>query len=303
MNITANDFERFYFTHSNCQLSFVDFGSPDKPALILLHGMRDHALSLLNVAQALKNDFHVVALDMRGHGRSDNPGIYTMIHYVADVRALVQYCGLDKPVIVAHSMGGHIASRYSAAFPDEVDRLILLDGMGPPDWTDKPDINHLKVGLRHGVDAVSSLYIEGRQMPDRNEAIRRLRDNNPLLSADLAEIIVEHGVDTHSQGGIRWSFDPSVQMIWHTFPHHESEDVWRGIDCPVLIVTGSDALNYWVANQPTLKDQGVFYTASLQRKQQLFTDARHCVVDGAGHMLHYDQPEQLNGVLRDFLVG
>jgi pimeloyl-ACP methyl ester carboxylesterase len=298
-----NDFERSCFTHSNCQLSFVDFGSPDKPDLLLLHGMRDHALSLLNVAQALKHDFHVVALDMRGHGRSDNPGIYTMIHYVSDVRALVQHCGLENPVIVAHSMGGHIASRYTAAFHDEVTRLILLDGMGPPDWTHKPDVNYLKLGLRHGVEAVSTMYTEGRQMADTGEATRRLRENNPLLSAELADVIVEHGVRAHSQGGVGWSFDPSVQMIWHTFPHHESEDIWRSIDCPVLIVTGSNALNYWVANRPELKDQSEFYSASLKRKQQLFGDACHCVVDGAGHMLHYDQPDRLNTVLRDFLVG
>jgi len=301
LNIAVNDFERFYFTHSNCQLSFVDFGNPGKPDLLLLHGMRDHALSLVNVAQALKHDFHVVALDMRGHGRSDNPGIYTMIHYVADVRALVQHCGLETPVIVAHSMGGHIASRYAAVFHDEVDKLILLDGMGPPDWTRTLDANDLKSGLRHGVEAVSSLYTEGRQMTDRFEATKRLKENNPLLGSELAEIIVEHGVDTHSQGGVGWSFDPSVQMIWYTFAHYESEDIWRSIDCPVLIVTGSEALNYWAASQPELENKEAFYSASLQRKQQLFGDAQHCIVDGAGHMLHYDQPDRLNAVIRGFL--
>lgn len=302
MNIAVNDFERFYFTHSSCQLSFVDFGNPGKPDLILLHGMRDHALSMVNVARALKDDFHVVALDMRGHGRSENPGTYTMIHYVADVRALVQHCGLESPVIAAHSMGGHIASRYTAAFHDEVDKLILLDGMGPPSWTHKPGADDLNSRLRHGVEVVSTLYTEGRQMADRVEATRRLRENNPLLSAELAEIIVEHGIHAHSQGGVCWSFDPSVQMIWHTFSYYESEEIWRSIDCPVLIVTGHNALDYWAGMQPDLKDKTAFYRDSLLRKMQLFSDARHCIVDGAGHMLHYDQPDLLNAVLKDFLV-
>jgi len=300
--MAVNDFERFYFTHAGCRLSYVDFGNPDKPDLILLHGMCDHALSLVHVARALKDTFHVVALDMRGHGRSDNPGIYTIVQYVADVRALVQTCDLNNPVIIAHSMGGHIASRYTAAFQKEVASLILLDGMGPPSWTEKPDRRYLTERLRHGVDFVSAMGAEGRQMKDSVEATRRLRKNNPLLSEAHAAVIVEHGVRAHSKGGIGWSFDPRVQMIWHTFAHYESEDFWRSILCPVLIVTGSNALDYWVQLQPELRGQTASYRDSLIKRQAFFGNAQHRIIEGAGHMLHYDQPEQLNTVVSDFLA-
>ncbi len=294
-------FERYYFNNLNCQLSFVDFGNTDKPDLLLLHGMRDHALSMNEIACALSTDYHVVALDLRGHGQSNNPGIYTMVQFVADVRALVQHCELKTPVVIGHSLGGHIAARYTAIFHEDVSRLVLLDGMGPPNSSDQHDREQMKARLKFGIHAVSNLTSEGRQMKDEGEALMRLRKNNPKLSMELAQLIIEHGVTTHSQGGVSWSFDPAVQMVWHTFSHEETEELWSWIECPVLIVTGEHGLDYWSNMRETLKNEQEFYELTLKKRQQLFKDAQHRVIKDAGHMLHYDQPEPLNALLREFL--
>ena len=69
----------------------------------------------------------------------------------------------------------------------------------------------------------------------------------------------------------------------------------------MLIVTGQYGLTYWAEMRKDLKDQQEFYESVLKRRQGLFKDARHVVIEGAGHMLHYDQPELLASTLRDFL--
>jgi len=302
MSIEMKTIDRRFFQQSNCQLSYIDFGNAQLPDLVLLHGMQDHAMSMAHIAFALSPYYHVVALDLRGHGHSDNPGIYTMVHYISDLHALVEHCKLQRPVIVAHSLGGHIASRYCALF-GEVDKLVLLDGMGPPAIDDGGDNKLAKSRLRQAVLSVSKLSRGGRQMRNSDEALNRLRSNNSQLSLELAQTIVDHGLQPHPEGGVSWRFDAAVQMIWNTFSFDESETIWSWIECPTLIVTGDRALAYWANMRESLRGQEVFYQQTLSRRQQLFDDAKHLIIADAGHMLHYDQPRQLNTLLLDFLLA
>ena len=224
-----------------------------------------------------------------------------MVQFVADVRAVAEHCQLEKPVVIGHSLGGHVASRYAAVFADDISKLVLLDGMGPPTWTAKQDAKSIVARWRMGVNSVAKMFYESRAMPDAQDALDRLRRNNPLLSETLAKTIVEHGVQPHSEGGVGWSFDPAVDMVWNTFNHSESEDIWSTIECPVLIVTGDRALDYWIGMQPDLAGQHAFYNERLEQRRQLFKNAQHKLIDKAGHMLHYDNSAQLNSVLLDFL--
>jgi pimeloyl-ACP methyl ester carboxylesterase len=297
----VEEFQRAGFTSSNCELSYVDFGNPDKPDLILLHGMRDHALGMLGIAQSLVDDYHVIAPDLRGHGQSENPGIYTMVQFVADIRALINHCGLNAPVIIGHSLGGHIASRYAAIFPDEVLKLVLLEGMGPPINQQNPERAELLGRLRDGIDTVLAMPYESRSMIDETEAIMRLTRSNPRLQPDLARMIVAHGTEADSGGGIRWMWDPAVDMIWHTFSHQETETLWGWVDCPVLIVTGADSLTYWSKRREQLKNQTRLFHSVLEKRAKIFRHAQHRVIKDAGHMLHYDQPDETNSIVRAFL--
>jgi pimeloyl-ACP methyl ester carboxylesterase len=296
-------FQRASFVSSNCELSYVDFGNPDKPDLILLHGMRDHALGMLGIAQPLAGDYHVIALDLRGHGRSGNPGVYTMVQFVADIRSLIDHCGLDAPIIIGHSLGGHIASRYAAIYPDVVSKLVLLEGMGPPINQQDPEPAELLGRLRDGIETVLALPYETRSMSDETEAMMRLTRSNPRLQPDLARIIVSHGTQPHHEGGIQWMWDPAVDMVWHTFSHQETEALWGWVECPVLIVTGADSLTYWSKRRTQLKNQTSLFHSVLEKRAKIFRNAQHRVITDAGHMLHYDQPDETNSIVREFLTA
>ena len=297
--------QRSYFAGANCQLSAIEFGDSEKPPIILLHGMRDHGLSMTSIASAFQDSHRILALDLRGHGHSDNPGSYAMVQFVADLRALVKHFQLDRaatpPILMGHSLGGHIVSRYAAAYPQEVRALVLLDGMGPPHAAEVADEQTLQQRWRDQVESMVGLSGDLKAMRDPADALARLTRNNPRLAVDRARQIVEAGIEAHPDGGIRWRWDPMMNMVWQTFSSIETEQQMRWLDCPVLIITGEDALQYWTAGRMGLQANEALYAAELGRRQGLFADARQVVIPQAGHMLHYDQPDQLNVTLRAFV--
>lgn len=289
---------RFYFLGANAQLSAVTWGDPQSPRLVLIHGMRDHALGLNDLMENLATDYYVVAADLRGHGHSDKTGTYTLVQFVADVKALFTHQQIEQAILVGHSLGGHIALRFAATFPEQVSRLVLLDGLGPPGQQTTPAT--LSARFRDGVETVLNITGERRQIPHVDDAIRRLKKNNPLMSESLAKLVVEEGIEPHPDGGVQWRWESAVNMVWHTFSQAESESLMPLLSCPVLIVTGEHGLDYWAAMRTELSDP-VHYQKELARRTGLFADARHVTVAGAGHMLHYDQPEALLKELRLFI--
>jgi pimeloyl-ACP methyl ester carboxylesterase len=290
--------KRFYLEGASAKLSGVVFGEPHLPPLVIIHGMRDHALGLFEVIESLGADYFVIAPDLRGHGHSEKTGIYTMVQFVADVKAVFNHFDISRAVLVGHSLGGHIALRFSATFPELITKLVLLDGLGPPDR--QADPVQLAQRFRDGVDLVLSISGERRKISSVSEAVSRLRQNNPQMSSSLALLVVKEGTEPHPEGGVRWRWESAVNMIWHTFSQAESESLFVTVKCPVLVVTGEHSLNYWTAMRPHLNDQD-FYEAELARRTKLFRNARHVTIADAGHMLHYDQPLKLLAALRRFI--
>ena len=123
---------RHYFSQ-RLRLHYVDWGNPEAPPLLLVHGGRDHCRNWDWVAQALRDDWHVICPDLRGHGDSQwSPdGNYAMSSYIYDLDQLIHQQGLAPVTIVAHSLGGNICLRYSGIFPDKVRKLVAIEGLGP----------------------------------------------------------------------------------------------------------------------------------------------------------------------------
>ena len=121
------------FFSQRLRLHYVDWGNPDKPPLLLLHGGRDHCRNWDWTAAALRNDWHVIAPDLRGHGDSQwsADGSYSMAGYIYDLAQLIHGQRLAPVTIVAHSLGGNIALRYAGIYPETVARLVAIEGLGP----------------------------------------------------------------------------------------------------------------------------------------------------------------------------
>src|SRR5690242_9655493 len=150
---------RVYFSQ-RLRLHYVDWGNPEAPPLILLHGGRDHCRNWDWVAQDLRADYHIIAPDLRGHGDSawSTSGDYSMSAFVYDLAQLIHQQKLAPVRIVAHSLGGSIALRYAGAFPETVSKLVAIEGLGPPPSVMAERANRSAADrLRHWVGETRSL--------------------------------------------------------------------------------------------------------------------------------------------------
>jgi alpha-beta hydrolase superfamily lysophospholipase len=107
------------FISQRLKLHYVDWGNRDAPPLLLVHGGRDHCRNWDWVAEKLRDRYHVIAPDLRGHGDSawSPDGNYAIDGFVYDLAQLIHQLDLSPISIVAHSMGGNVALRYTGSIP------------------------------------------------------------------------------------------------------------------------------------------------------------------------------------------
>ncbi len=179
---------RFYVSQ-RLRLHYVDWGNPDAPPLILLHGGRDHCRNWDWVAAELRRDWHIIAPDLRGHGDSDWPsdGQYPMANYVYDLAQLIHQQRLAPVTIIAHSLGGNISLRYAGIYPDTVRRLVAIEGLGPSRRMQAQDATRTIDGrMRDWIDEQRTLSARlPRRYPDDRGRVpaHAGREQTPLAGA------------------------------------------------------------------------------------------------------------------------
>ena len=112
-------------------LAYEASGIPDAPPMVLLHGLGERGASWAPVIPWFAGRFHVLALDLRGHGGSDWPGTYSLRLMRDDLLGFLDRLGLDPVTLVGHSMGGGVAYLAAMQWQDRVRRLIVEDAPPP----------------------------------------------------------------------------------------------------------------------------------------------------------------------------
>ncbi len=288
----AGPVSRWFFSQ-RLRLHYLDWGNAGAPPLILLHGGRDHAHSWDDVARAFRARYHVIAPDLRGHGDSawSASGHYPMASYVYDLAQLIHSQALAPVSVVAHSLGGNIALRFGGVFPEQVGRLVAIEGMGPgpraaADRAAKPAHERLAEWIAQS--RAQSSEVPWRY-PTLEAALKRMQEANTHLSEAMARHLTEHAVNQNEDGTFCWKFDPYVR-VWPPveLTREEIAALWGRIACPTLLVYGRES---W-ATSPA-KDGRMAY----------FADARVLEVEGAGHWVHHDRQALFIAAVRDFLGG
>jgi pimeloyl-ACP methyl ester carboxylesterase len=111
------------------RLHYLDYGTARKPPMLCLHGGAAHGHWFDFVAGAFTADYHVRALDQRGHGESEwaNPPSYAYERYAADLAEAVEKLDLRNFVLIGHSMGGTVSLEYASTYPGRIGKLIIVD--------------------------------------------------------------------------------------------------------------------------------------------------------------------------------
>ena len=117
---------------NNMKFSYLEWGNPSNPVMVLLHGFAQQSHSWDFVALSFADRYRIIALDQRGHGDSDwaSDGDYTPETQQKDIEAVVDELGLDEFVLMGLSMGGRNSFTYAASNPSKVKALIIVDA-GP----------------------------------------------------------------------------------------------------------------------------------------------------------------------------
>lgn len=280
-----------FYVSQRLRLHYVDWGNPEKPLLLLVHGGRDHARSWDWVARDLRADYHVIAPDLRGHGDSawSVGSSYALTDFVLDIAQLVEAVGEHPVTIIGHSLGGAVSLLYTGTFPERVAKLVAIEGLGPPPAV----LSQLQgvPGWQRVRDWVERMQkIAGRQprrYPSIDAAARRMQDENAFLSEEQARHLTIHGVARNEDGTYTWKFDNYVRAFSPTrLGEEEVMELRRRITCPVLLVRGTES---W-ASDP-----------AIDGRVRPFSDARVANVEGAGHWVHHDRLDEFMRLVRGFL--
>jgi len=297
---------RIFVDLPRVRIGALDYGEPRPGAVpvVLLHGQADLAWSMDPVARRLADRFRVVSLDLRGHGESGHPGGYSLIEFIGDLHGVLDGLGLDRPVLVGHSLGGQVAAQFSGLFPTVPRALVVAEGVGPP-----VRMNGSGASLRLARARESALLAgrpqRSRPMADVAEAAARLLAVHPGLGAARASFLAGVATAPSPGGGVAWRFDPYTR---HWLLNHDpdlAEERWAAVTCPVLVVTGAEAWERWWKDQvPAAQVEGWsgFDPDETARRVARFADVEHHDVPGAGHMLPYDVPDRLADLVVDFLA-
>jgi len=279
------------FISQRLRLHYCDWGNAAAPPLLLLHGGRDHARSWDWVARELQRDWHIIAPDLRGHGDSawSPDGDYQTHAYVYDLAQLIHQLKLAPVTIVAHSMGGNIALRYTGLYPENVKKLVAIEGLGP---SPKMLAERMKTDFaQRQRDWIDAKRAAAARQPKRyatlEDAFARMHQENAFLSEEQARHLTIHGTHRNEDGSYSWKFDNYLHLPWAQDTHPDQvAELWRRITCPTLLMYGEKS---WASNPES--DGRIVH----------FQNARVLTFADAGHWLHHDQFDRFVAELRNFL--
>ena len=275
--------ESQYVEHAGLRLHHLDWGRSDRPALVLVHGIRLHAHVWGHFARAFRDRYHILALDQRGHGESAwaPDGHYHLHDYYEDLRAVVEARGLKRFVLIGHSLGARVSMLYSHLHPDAVERLVLVDmGAALPASTTTMDFSRV------------TETPPPKDFTSHEEAIAYLGGILKLAPKEMIEESVHQGLRRNPDGRYTWKYDPRLGGRPQPRPGTREWDLWevvKTIRRPTLLLRGE--LSRVVSSE------------IAQRMGAEMPDCRVEQIDRAGHALFTDQPEAFATSVGRFLSG
>lgn len=269
--------------------------SREGTAMLFIHGFSNEAHIWDDVAPGLAPYYRVLAMDLRGHGDSDwHPeGGYDYADHVSDVVGVLDHLGIERVVIVAHSLGGRVAMLLAGQAQARIAGLVIVDSA--------PEIDR-RGAVRISMDTAEHTDPSFAK-PSEYETM--LAHAYPAATSEAIARMAKHGLKRREDGRYVLKMDPRLRRFVagdgerpdaETLARLESERsdaMWKGLEaleCPVLVVRGaaSDIVG------PEVADRMV---------EDALRDGRLAVVAQAGHSVMTDNPEGFAEVLNAFALG
>jgi len=276
------------------ELAVYEWGAPDAPALLLVHGGFDFARTFDVFAPLLAAaGYRVVSYDHRGHGDSQHAELYS---WIADARDLLTVADsvADQPFpVVGHSKGGSLVVYLIQAEPHRFSRFVAIDGLPfrrqPPDVAERERSVSMAQEIAGWLDHRRKAATLTRTAGTLQELAQRRARMNPRLGLDWLRYLASVGA-RHDPDGYRWKIDPALRMGgFGPFRSRWTTDRLPGFPVPLLaLLGGQDERMSWGVRRQDLEPY-------------LPPHAEVQVLASVGHFIHIERPQQTAALVLDFL--
>ena len=274
--------EHKYASHDDVKLHYVAIGDESNPLVVMIHGFPDFWYTWRSQMEALKSDYRVVAVDLRGYNRSDQPdGVesYVMPLLVGDIQAVIASEKRETAVVMGHDWGGAIAWNIAMTVPDVVDLLVILNLPHPAGLARELATNPQQ--------QENSAYAFNFQRPDAHLGL-----TSQLLAGWVRD---EDARQRYIEAFDRSSFESMLNYYKANYPRPNSGESQNllppempKVKCPVLMFHGLD-------------DEALLPGALNGTWNWLEKDLTLVTIPGADHFVQQASPKIINETLVDWL--
>ncbi|PYS29361.1 MAG: hypothetical protein DMG11_09320 [Acidobacteria bacterium] len=264
-----------YVTVNGLRIHYLDFGGDGRQPLIMLHGIGRVAHTFDHIASHFNQNYHVLAVDMRGHGDSDwDPkAAYLVEDYVKDIEGLAQQLRLRNIVIWGNSTGGRVAQVFAGLHPDLVAAVIAED-VGP----ERP---------REIADGFTSRLKQEDEKgwASEDELFAQLKTGSPRTADEILRAYAHFGSKKRPDGRVIWKRDPG---IGNGFVPTELWRFVRQIKSPIIYVLGGRSTIVPAATQEELR--------------KTLPQVQIVTMPGLGHYPSEENPKDFLAIVDGFLA-
>ncbi|TXT63922.1 MAG: hypothetical protein BAJALOKI3v1_290026 [Promethearchaeota archaeon] len=245
----------------------------NKQPIIFLHGAMDNGLCFSPIAEKFNEDYRVIMPDLRGHGLTDTlDEDWTYEAMAEDIKKIIEFLGLNRAILIGHSMGGNIAAKVAQKYPNSVQKLVLEDPgfvVGEMSWIKKVFYKFLmRIFLK--------LLLRG----DSQKIFKRGKKQNPKWSEEELEPWAESKVQFKNQN--------PKKLISSLIKSYNWEKIVEQIECPTLLITS---------------EEGIMEDELAKKVLELNNNVKWIKIDNAGHNIRRENMEDYLSAVKFFLKG
>ncbi len=278
---TKPTFEDFYVEVNGLRIHYTEWGKPTAPPVVMLHGLNVQCHTWDPIIEKLAEDYHVIAMDMRGHGESEWAlSGYRVRPMAKDVHELIEALGIGPVHLVGHSAGVRVAIAVAGERPETVRTLALSDA-GPA--TSKTGA----IAMLEFIRSTTNL----RGFRDAAEAREFYVGMHPEWREDFIDLHVKYQLRRNWAGKLVPKADPDVQWITGSVSVPDVEYLWKmseRLSMPTLLLVGRTS---------NVVDEEV-----VEKMLATMPNARARWFE-TGHYVPREAPDEFTEVLADFIGG